>query len=803
MNEYLSNFPSQKRGKNSKTREWYKKCIDSLDNAGFFYEETTRDTRRNKIINLNLYNNRLDPTDIIDYVNPDKLQLVSVPDNIQHYPIVSPRIDVLVGEEAKRRFDYRAIVVNPDSISSKENEKADIIREKVQELISSDKDESEVEAELIELENYLKYDFQDFREIRANKILKYLFKSQRLDRLFNEGMKEALIMGEEIYQADIISGEPVLTKLNPLSVYCMRSGFSNKVQDSDLIIVDEYWSIGRVIDTFYDDLKSKDITKLERGDVSPQGDPFVDNREPMLTTGSITSSNDPDGPNMLDNLIDLAGVDGYQISRAFDTNGNVRVLRVYWRGFRKVQKIKYYDELGNEQIDYFPEDYVPKKDEGEESTIQWISEWYEGTKIGHDIYVNLRPKPVQYHKMSNPSKCHPGFVGRFYSTGQQRSVSMLERMKSYQYLYNIVHDRLNRLLAKNQGKVFVMDFAMIPKKWKMDQWFHYLKTMNIAVKNSFNVGAEGAATGKLAGNVGRGDHSVIDLDQGQNIQQHIMLLQFIKSEMAEISGVTDQRLGQIDNRETVGGVERSVTQSSHITEWYFAVHDEVKTEAMEMLLETAKIAWKGNKKKLQFILDDHSIQMFNIDGDEFAESDYGIVVTSSSKTAEIEQKLVGAAEMGMQSGTVNLKTLTDIYMSDSLSDMKRKIEKAEEDRIQREQEQAEAQNEAIKEAAQMELENSEREREHKDRINERDNYTKVLIQDKKNDNTLEIQARDNSPFIDEEYNQQKIELDRQKRLDDLAKFNKELAEQKRQFNEKIKVERAKVQAMKSRSNKSK
>jgi len=801
MNEYLLSFPSQKRSKNSKTKEWYKKCINALDTAGFFYEETTRDTRRNKIINLNLYNNRLDPTDIIDYVNPDKLQLVSIPDNVQHFPIIAPRIDVLVGEEAKRRFDYRAVVVNPDSISAKENEKAEIIREKVMELIASDKDEAEIEAELKKLEIYLKYDFQDFREIRANKILKYLFKSQRLDRVFNEGIKDALIMGEEIYQADIISGEPILHKMNPLSVYCMRSGFSNKVQDSDLIIVDEYWSIGRVIDTFYDELKPNDVSKLERGDVSPQGDPFVDNKEPMFATGSFVDANDPNNPNVLDSLIDLAGVDGYQISRAFDTNGNVRVLRVYWRGFRKVKKITYFDELGNEQVDYFPEDYTPKTDEGEEATIQWISEWYEGTKIGNDIYVNLRPKPVQYHKMSNPSKCSPGFVGRFYSTGQQRAISMLERMKSYQYLYNIVHDRLNRLLAKNQGKVLVMDFAMIPKKWKIDQWFHYLKTMNIAVKNSFNVGQEGAATGKLAGNVGRGDHSVIDLDQGQNIQQHIMLLQFIKSEMAEISGVTDQRLGQIDNRETVGGVERSVTQSSHITEWYFAVHDEVKTEAMEMLLETAKIAWKGNKKKLQFILDDHSIEMFNFDGDEFCESDYGIIVTSSSKTAEIEQKLVGAAEMGIQNGSVDLKTLTDIYLSDSLSEMKRKIEKAEEDRINRESEQAQAQNEAIKEAAQMEMENDERERELKDRLNERDNYTKVLIQDKKDNTTLEIQEKDNSPFIDEEYNRERIKLDRQKRLDDLDKFNKELAEKKKQFNEKMKLERAKLQASKSRKTK--
>lgn len=59
---------------------------------------------------------------------------------------------------------------------------------------------------------------------------------------------------------------------------------------------------------------------------------------------------------------------------------------------------------------------------------------------------------------------------------------------------------------------------------------------------------------------------VIDADQGNAIQHDINLLQYIKSEMGEVMGITPQREGQITNRETVGGVERSVLQSSHITE---------------------------------------------------------------------------------------------------------------------------------------------------------------------------------------------------------------------------------------------
>jgi hypothetical protein len=68
-------------------------------------------------------------------------------------------------------------------------------------------------------------------------------------------------------------------------------------------------------------------------------------------------------------------------------------------------------------------------------------------------------------------------------------------------------------------------------------------------------------------------------------------------EMSEVAGITKQREGQISNRETVGGVERSMLQSSHITEWLFVTHEDVKKRVLECFLETAKIALKGRSKK--------------------------------------------------------------------------------------------------------------------------------------------------------------------------------------------------------------
>ena len=72
--------------------------------------------------------------------------------------------------------------------------------------------------------------------------------------------------------------------------------------------------------------------------------------------------------------------------------------------------------------------------------------------------------------------------------------------------------------------------------------------------------------GKLAGHLNNNGSGVIDADQSQGIEFYMNFLEWIKQTMSEMVGITKQREGAISNRETVGGVERSVLQSSHITE---------------------------------------------------------------------------------------------------------------------------------------------------------------------------------------------------------------------------------------------
>lgn len=82
------------------------------------------------------------------------------------------------------------------------------------------------------------------REVRANQLLNHYIKELEIDQLFNKGFCDAEIVGEEIYQCDIVGGEPVVIKLDPRKVRILRSGTSDRIEDADMVIIEDYLSPG-------------------------------------------------------------------------------------------------------------------------------------------------------------------------------------------------------------------------------------------------------------------------------------------------------------------------------------------------------------------------------------------------------------------------------------------------------------------------------------------------------------------------------------------------------------------------------
>lgn len=770
----LINLPPQQLPFSKKNKKWRKAHLDWADSKTFFNYSLVRKSVIHKKINYDLLNGKLHMSDIELVLNPDNIKAGFVPDRIQHYPIMNSKLNVLRGDESRRVFDYRVIVTNPNAISEIENNKKEELLKNLQELIANtSKSEEEFNQELEKLNDYYTYEWQDMREIRGNAILNHYVKEYNIPLLFNNGFMDAVTVGEEMYQCDIVGGEPVIERLNPLKVRIFKSGYSNKIEDADMIIIEDYWSPGKVIDTYYDVLSKKDIEYIENipdhiGQASIDSMDNIDERFGYVNNHMVGEEISTDGF-----YFDPFNLFSDSISNSllpYDLAGNIRVLRMYWKSRRRIKKVKSYDpETGEEIYNFYPETYVIDKDNGEEEQILYINEAWEGTKIGTDIYVNMRPRVIQYNRLSNPSRCHFGIIGSIYNLNDSRPFSLVDMMKRYNYFYDVIHDRLNKIMARNWGKLLRLDLAKVPKKWDIEKWMYYAKVNGIAVEDSFKEGNIGSATGKLAGALNNSSSGVIDAEFGNSIQSQINLLEFIKMEMSEVVGITRQREGQISNRETVGGVERATLQSSHITEWLFVIHDDVKRRVLECFLETAKIAFKGRSKKFPYILSDGSMKIMDVDGDEFAEADYGLVVDNSQGTQELAQKLDMLAQAALQNQTLSFSTIMRLYNSSSLAEKQRLVERDEQAIQERN---AQAQQQQLQSQQQMvQLENEQRlaEMQQKEQANIRDNETKIII--------AQIQASNKEDGISEPE-------------DDDGRAD--LREKIREFDEKLKLEKEKL-----------
>lgn len=786
MADFL-NFPRQMLPFSKKTKQWRKDCLLWANQKTFFNYSLVRKSVIHKKINYDLLNGRLHMSDLELVLNPDGIKAAYIPDRLQHYPIMNSKLNVLRGEESKRVFDFKVVVTNPNAISEIEDNKKNELLQRLQEMITDTSiSEDEYNIKLEKLNDYYTYEWQDIREVRANELLNHYIKEYDIPLIFNNGFMDAMTVGEEIYQCDIVGGEPVIERVNPLKIRIFKSGYSNKVEDADMIILEDYWSPGRVIDTYYDVLSPKDIKYIEtipdyigQGAVDQMDN--IDERYGFVNQNMIGDEiTVRDGTYFFDpaNLF-TEGIANSLLP--YDLAGNLRVLRLYWKSKRKILKVKSYDpETGEEEWNFYPENYVVNKEAGEEVQSFWVNEAWEGTMIGNEIFVNMRPRLIQYNRLNNPSRCHFGIVGSIYNLNDSRPFSLVDMMKPYNYLYDAIHDRLNKAIASNWGSILELDLSKVPKGWDVGKWMYYARVNHIAVIDSFKEGTIGASTGKLAGALNNAGKGMIETNIGNYIQQQINLLEFIKMEMAEVAGISKQREGQVSQRETVGGVERATLQSSHITEWLFTIHDDVKKRALECFLETAKVALKGRNKKFQYILSDTSTRVMEIDGDEFAEADYGLVVDNSNGTQELQQKLDTLAQAALQTQTLSFSTITKLYTSSSLAEKQRLIEKDEKQIRERQAQAQKEQLEAQQQIAAMQQQQKEAELLQKEEANIRDNQTKIIV--------AQMQAESKADFDDG------IMID-----DYSPEAKAKLAQQIEEFDKKLKLEYDKLKVQKEKN----
>lgn len=688
-----------------KTEDWKKSCVDYIigKSQGGSRNGNNRTRREEMQTYYDLYNSIYNEKDLKYVTNPFKQQ-DGFPAMAQDYNIIKPKIDLLLGEETKRPFNFRVVRTSEIATSEMQDKAKQMLIDYIQATIMSKLGPEEQaryqqaleSGEIMppeQIQKYMSKDYKDIAEITAYHSLNYLKNKLNITHEFFKGWKDALIGGEEIYYVGILNGEPCLERINPLYFdYDTETSDLEFIHDAQWCVYEMKLSVTDIYDRYYDKLSEKQLNEL----LDLMSDSAKGGVNPEVRKTSL------DYPHIKTHTIN-----GFS-TNPFEDGSNISVWHTCWQGFKKIGFVTITDPETGEPVEYVVDETYNVT--GMELNVEWkwIIETYEGYRAGEDLYFGMGPIEYQFISADNPNAQRLPYTGVIYNNTNSKPRSLVSMMKPLQYMYIVLWYRLELAMARDKGKVVNMDITQIPKSMNIDvsKWMHYLSALGVNFINPYEEGWD--IPGREGGKPAQFNQiTALDLTMANTINQYIMLMDKIESMLSEISGVSKQREGSISSNELVGNVERSVVQSAHITEPWFWTHNQVKREAISMLLNTSKWAWKDNKTNLQYILDDATRAFITL-SDNFFYEDYDVFVEDTTKNQQQIDALKNLMQPAMQNGA-SLLDITEIITMDNVTMIKNKLEEIEQKRMEQQQAMEQAQAEREQQMLQMQNEVKEEE----------------------------------------------------------------------------------------------
>ena len=701
----INQFPLQRLPMSKKTQDWKEACVDYIagHSQGSSRDGNNRSRKEEMQTYYDLYNSIYSEKDLKYVTNPFKQQ-DGFPAMAQDYNIIKPKIDLLLGEETKRPFNFRVVHTSDIATSEIQDKAKQMIVDYIQATIMSKLGPEEQaryqealqSGEIMtpeQIQKYISKDYKDIAEITAYHSLNYLKNKLNITHEFFKGWKDALIGGEEIYYVGIVNGEPCLQRINPIYFdYDSDTSDLEFIHEAQWCCYEMIMSLTEVYDRLYDKMSEKQLNELLD---------MMDDRSKGGVTPEVRKTS-LDYPH-----IKTHSINGFS-SNPFEEADNIHVWHCCWKSLKKIGFVNIINpETGMPEEYQVDETY---KETGNELDVEWkwIIEVWEGYRIGQDLYVGIQPIEYQHISADNPNAQRLPYTGVIYNNTNSRPRSLVSMMKPLQYMYIVLWYRLELAMARDKGKVVTMDITQIPKSMNIDvaKWMHYLSALGVNFVNPYEEGWD--IPGREGGKPSQFNQiSALDLTMANTIDQYINLMDKIESMLSEISGVSKQREGSISSNELVGNVERSVVQSAHITEPWFWVHNQVKKECLTMLLDTAKHAWKDNKTSIQYVLDDATRAFLTLSDDFFYE-DMDIFVEDTTKNQQQIEALKNLMQPAMQNGA-SLLDIAEIITMDNVTMIRGKLEEIEQKRMEQQQAMEQAQAEHEQQMAQIQNEIKEEE----------------------------------------------------------------------------------------------
>lgn len=785
-NLYNSAFPRQKLPLSKKGKKWQEDCVNYIIGEGNVTSGGNSTSYYGELQTYyNLYNSIFDEKDFKSITNPFKVE-DGFPATPHDFNIIRPKVDLLIGEETKRPLNFRVIRTSQEATSEMQEKEKQMILQYIEAAITAKMSPEEAQqfqeqlqsGEIMPPEQIAKYmdkDYKDIVENTAYHSLTYLREKLDLDNEFIKGWKDGLISGREIYYVGVLNAEPYAERVNPICFSYDKSPDLDFIEDGSWCCRKMRMPITEVYDRYYDKLEEKDLDRLEEMIGSTPGRNLGD-RSPVDMGIQLRIYDNP----------------------IFEGSGKslVNVWHCCWKSFKKIFYVTTTDDAGQPQINIVDETYQPV---GNEVSVEpdWIIEVWEGYRAGSDLYFGIQPIEYQHVSIDNPNSQKLPYCGAIYSNTNSKPRSLVSILKPLQYMYIVLWYRLELAIARDKGKVVNMDITQIPKSMNISpaKWMHYLSSVGVNFINPYEEGWN--IPGREGGKPAQFNQiTALDLTMSNVIAEYIQLMDKIEELAGTISGITQQREGAISTSEMVGNVERSVVQSSHITEPLFWVHNQCKRRVLNMLLNTAKGAWEETgKQKLQYIFDNGERTFLDI-APKFYYEDMDVFVSDTSKDLENIQKLQQLIQPAMQNGA-SLLEAAEILTNDNFNIIKQKLKdmQTRQEQIQQQQQEAEAQQQQQlqqmqNESKQQELMLQEAQMDLQRYQIDQDNQTKIAV--------AQINAYRGTEELDQDQNGIPDPVEIGKQAIEQQKINQDAYNKRYEAKQKREIEDQKIQLEKDK-----
>lgn len=712
---YLNIFPDQfKTEKQKRDDSWVKNTMDYFSNKAYAEYVKNRDTF---VKNYDLMKGILRREDfLIDEPETKSftdmlIEDVELPAYVKHYSIITTPVNELVGEISKRPDTFRVKAFDDDSQAQELQFKTDtlkayVINQVKQQVMTkaamSGQEVSMEDIEKITMEQ-VKDQLDSYTSV-AEKWGNHILTSQKADFNLKEKSEDAfrdlLISAREfyhIYEDNSKLGFNIEVA-NPKNTWFLTtpdrkyiSDPTGRAQGAYAAGTVEVMELSQIIESFPDITKDEidhlrsslqdyglinvRESNLGNPDAIPGQDSVMyDTYDPLVLQTRMIIESEMKENN--DGLKDFLGLTSNVSSFGY----KYVVVRSYWISKKKIGKLIYTDELGNEQSVLVDESYK-SGDMPSEISLEWgwINQWYQGTKIGPDIY-HVKP-----FKLLN----YCPIIGTTYEVKNTEARSLVDLMKPFQVIYNVCMNQLYKLLEKEVGKVQLMSLRHIPIPKDGDAQ-DALDVWEMEARNRGVVFIDDSPE-NLKGPSSFNQFTSLDLTRTQEIQARYTLAQQMKIECWELIGMSKQRMGSIAASETATGTQTALSQSYSQTEPLFVAHEYVMGQLYQAIVDSALyIESSKPQSTLSYITNEGESAFVQVNGSDLKLRDLKVFLTNRPEDTQMFNELRQLSQALIQNGGT-LYDVIELYSTKSMREMKKTFKDLRDRQMEQQQQQLQLQ----------------------------------------------------------------------------------------------------------------